>query len=432
MCEVFSRTLAKFLLRVDSNRTMEIVIVLLLLAVLVALVFLLLRRPPAPDLSGLERLERLQRDEAGQNRLEMGQSLKSLSDSLQKSAYLQTENLQRELESARRAFREEAEENRRKLEEIRLLLDAKLRELREENTRKLEEMRVTVDEKLQSTLDTRLRDSFKLVSERLEQVYQGLGEMRTLATGVGDLKRVLTNVKTRGTWGEVQLGALLEQVLIPGQFVTNFSPRGNQDHVEFAIRLPGQREREGEDLYLPIDAKFPAEEYQRLLDARDAADSAAAEQSIRGLEQSLKASARLIRDKYLAPPVTTDFALLFLPTEGLFAEVVRRPGLVEFLQNEYRIVVAGPTTLWSILNSLQLGFRTLAIERRSGEVWKLLEAVKAEWLKYADALENVNDRLRKASESIENTQVRVRAIGRKLRGVQELPEPEAAALLDLE
>ncbi len=384
---------------------------------LAAVAALWFRRPPAPDLSAwmtaLDRLAAQQREEAARNRGELGQTLKNFNDSQLLGVKLQTESVQQELSRMRQALGE------------------KLRELRQENTAKLEEMRATVNEKLQQTLDQRLRDSFKLVSERLEQVYQGLGEMRNLASGVGDLKRVLTNVKTRGTWGEVQLGALLEQVLTPAQYVTNFSPKGNQDRVEFAIRLPGQRE-DSEPLYLPIDAKFPAEDYQRLLDARDAADAAAAEQSARLLEQNLKAMARSVRDKYVNPPVTTDFALLFLPTEGLFAEVVRRPGLADYLQTELRIVVAGPTTLWSILNSLQLGFRTLAIERRSGEVWKLLEAVKAEWLKYAEALDNVNDRLRKASESIEKTQVRVRAIGRKLREVQELPDAEANRLLELE
>ncbi|MGE4563437.1 MAG: DNA recombination protein RmuC [Victivallaceae bacterium] len=407
------------------------------LLVLLAVLALLLRRPEKSDFEtplallrdSLARLERTQPEAAAQLRSELGLNLKNFNDSLVKSIHLQTENLQRELEAARRAQGEAALENLRKLELMREAMEIKLKELREENTKKLEEMRQTVDEKLQKTLDQRLRESFTLVSERLELVCQGLGEMRNLATGVGDLKRVLTNVKTRGTWGEVQLGSLLEQVLTMNQYVTNYSPRGNRDMVEFAIRLPGQGE--SEEVFLPIDAKFPVEDYQRLLDALDAADAAGAEQAGKMLELSLKNSARTIREKYILSPVTTDFAILFLPTEGLFSEVLRRPGLADYLQRECRVVVAGPTTLWSILNSLQLGFKTLAIEQRSSEVWKLLEAVKSEWLKYAEALEQVNDRLRKASNSIEATQVRVRAIGRKLREVQELPASEADAILEL-
>ncbi len=414
-----------------------IVALLIESAALLALLIFLFRRPGKNEVEtplallrdGLTRLERNQPEEAALTRAEIGVSLKNFNDSLVKSIHMQTENLQRELESARRAQREDAAENLRKLETMREAMESKLKELREENAKKLEEMRQTVDEKLQKTLDQRLRESFTLVSERLELVCQGLGEMRNLATGVGDLKRVLTNVKTRGTWGEVQLGSLLEQVLTAGQYVTNFSPHGNRDMVEFAIRLPGQGD--AGEVYLPVDAKFPVEDYQRLLDALDAADAAGAEQAAKMLELSLKNSARTIREKYVLPPVTTDFAILFLPTEGLFSEVLRRPGLADTLQRDYRVVVAGPTTLWSILNSLQLGFKTLAIEQRSSEVWKLLEAVKAEWLKYAAALEQVNDRLRKASDSIEATQVRVRAIGRKLRDVQELPAVEADALLEL-
>ncbi len=417
--------------------TLLIIVAGLELLVLLAVLALLLRRVEKPDLEtpfallrdSLARLERNQPEAAAQLRSELGLNLKNFNDSLIKSIHLQTENLQRELEAARRAQSEAALENLRKLENMREVMEIKLKELREENTKKLEEMRQTVDEKLQKTLDQRLRESFTLVSERLELVCQGLGEMRNLATGVGDLKRVLTNVKTRGTWGEVQLGSLLEQVLTPNQYVTNYSPDGNRDMVEFAIRLPGQGD--SQEVFLPIDAKFPVEDYQRLLDALDAADAAGAEQAAKMLEVSLKNSARTIREKYVLPPLTTDFAILFLPTEGLFSEVLRRPGLADFLQREYRVVVAGPTTLWSILNSLQLGFKTLAIEQRSSEVWKLLEAVKSEWLKYADALEQVNDRLRKASNSIEATQVRVRAIGRKLREVQELPASEADAILEL-
>ena len=321
-----------------------------------------------------------------------------------------------------------AETNETKLEAVRVTVEGKLQSLQADNAKQLEQMRQTVDEKLQGTLEKRLGESFRQVSDRLEMVHKGLGEMQSLATGVGDLKRVLTNVKSRGTWGEVQLGTLLEQILTPEQYAANVSPKDNNDKVEFAIRLPGQGADKEETVWLPIDAKFPVEDYIRLLDAQDKVDVEGAAAAGRELERSIKTCAAAISTKYLYPPRTTDFAIMFLPTEGLFAEVIRRTGLMEAIQREQRVVVAGPTTLWSIVNSLQMGFRTLAIQKRSSEVWNLLAAVKTEWSKYGEVLDAVQKKLHQASDSIEKAKVRTRVVGRKLRDVQELP-PEAAAVL---
>jgi DNA recombination protein RmuC len=301
-----------------------------------------------------------------------------------------------------------------------------------DNARQLETMRQTVDEKLQSTLEKRLGESFKQVSERLELVHKGLGEMQTLATGVGDLKKVLTNVKTRGTWGEVQLGALLEQVLTLDQFAANVATKGGGERVEFAIKLPGQGMDIQDVVWLPIDAKFPIEDYQRLLDAQEAGDLAGVEAAGKQLESRVKACAGDICRKYLSPPQTTDFAILFLPIEGLFAEVIRRTNLTEAIQRQCRVVIAGPTTLWAILNSLQMGFRTLAIQKRSSEVWNLLASVKTEWAKYGDMLDAVQKKLLQASDTLDKAKTRSRAVGRKLQEVQELPPAEAAALLSLD
>ena len=325
-----------------------------------------------------------------------------------------------------------ADSNEKKLEALRLTVEEKLRNIQVDNAGQLELMRRTVDEKLQGTLEKRLGESFRQVSERLELVHKGLGEMRTLATGVGDLKKVLTNVKTRGTWGEVQLGALLEQVLTVDQYGVNVATKGNGERVEFAIKLPGQGVDAGDIVWLPIDAKFPVEDYQRLLDAQETGDPAGVEAAGKQLESRVKACAGDICRKYLSPPLTTDFAILFLPIEGLFAEVIRRTALVESIQRQCRVVIAGPTTLWSILNSLQMGFRTLAIQKRSSEVWNLLAAVKTEWARYGDVLEAVQKKLHQASETIDKVQVRSRAVGRKLKDVQELPTGEAASLLSLD
>jgi DNA recombination protein RmuC len=307
-------------------------------------------------------------------------------------------------------------------------LEQALSKLQADNALKLDQMRQTVDEKLQGTLEKRLGESFKLVSERLEQVHKGLGEMQNLASGVGDLKKVLTNVKTRGTWGEVQLGALLEQMLSPEQFIANAAPReGSGERVEYVVRLPGG---EGE-LWLPIDAKFPQEDYERLVDAAERADADGVEIASRALEQRVRAFAKDVRDKYINPPRTTDFALLFLPTEGLYAELLRRPGLADNLQRDFNVTLCGPTTLGAILTSFRMGFKTLAIQQRSSEVWSILGAVKAEFGKYGDMLDKVNQKLREASNTIDQVNVRKRAIDRKLRDVAELPTAQARSLLEL-
>jgi DNA recombination protein RmuC len=319
----------------------------------------------------------------------------------------------------------------KKLDAQRTAVDARLKAIQEDNGKQLDQMRATVDEKLQSTLEKRLGDSFKLVSERLEQVYKGLGEMQNLAIGVGDLKKVLTNVKSRGTWGEVQLGAMLEQILTPDQYATNVATKGDAERVEFAVKLPGRGEHHDEIVWLPIDAKFPVEDYQRLLEAQEQGDPQAAEDASKQLELRIKQCAADICTKYIAPPRTTDFAILFLPTEGLFAEVLRRTGLPDYVQRECRVVIAGPTTLWSILNSLQMGFRTLAIEKRSSEVWKVLGAVKTEFGKFGDLLDGVKRKLDQASNNIDDATRKTRTIERKLRAVQELPAAEAQALIAL-
>jgi DNA recombination protein RmuC len=324
-----------------------------------------------------------------------------------------------------------AEANERKLVEVRQTLETRLKHLQDENGARLEQMRQTVDEKLHATLEQRLSESFKVVSERLEQVHRGLGEMQSLAAGVGDLKRVLTNVKMRGTWGEIQLAALLEQMLAPEQYAANVETRrGSNQRVEFAIRLPG-RDDAGTVVWLPVDAKFPREDYERLMVAHERADREAVEQAEKALETCIRDAARAIRDKYVEPPGTTDFAVMFLPVEGLYAEVLRRPGLAELLQREYRITITGPTTFAALLNSLQMGFRTLAIERRSSEVWGLLGAVKTEFGKFADVLAKTRRKLDEAANTIGNAETRTRAIERKLRGVEALPAPAADTLLEV-
>lgn len=356
-------------------------------------------------------------------------ALKGITDTTTKTMG-ELANLQKgQLEAMSLSIVKLSDSNEKKLEAIRGTVEVELQRMQTDNAKQLEQMRQTVDEKLQGTLEKRLGESFKLVSERLEQVHKGLGEMQTLATGVGDLKKVLTNVKTRGTWGEVQLGALLEEVLNPDQFATNVSTKDAGERVEFAVKLPGQGTNKDEIVWLPIDAKFPVEDYQRLTEAQDRADVAGVEIAGKQLENRVKACAKEICEKYLNPPKTTDFGILFLPIEGLFAEVIRRTGLIESIQRECRVVIAGPTTLWSLLNSLQMGFRTLTIQKRSSEVWNLLAAVKTEWTKYGDVLEAVQKKLHQASETIGKAQVRSRAIGRQLRDVQELPAGAVTALL---
>jgi DNA recombination protein RmuC len=323
------------------------------------------------------------------------------------------------------------ESNENRLNALRETLDRQLLALRQGNEQKLEQMRQTVDEKLQGTLEKRLGESFKLVSERLEAVQRGLGEMQSLATGVGDLKRVLTNVKARGVWGEVQLAAILEQVLTPEQYLRNVKTRPDSgDNVEFVVRLPGPGAG-GEEVWLPIDSKFPKEDYERLVDAAERADAEEVRRASDGLLRVIRNSARDIHDKYLNPPRTTDFGILFLPTEGLYAELLRQPGLVSELQQKYRVVVAGPTTLAATLNSLRMGFRTLAIEQRSSEVWKILGAVRTEFAKFGEVLEKVQRQLELASSAIEQTGRRTRAMERTLRQVEKLPDEQARDALGL-
>ena len=311
-------------------------------------------------------------------------------------------------------------------EALRGTLNERLAAIQGDNAAKLEEMRRTVDEKLHATLEQRLGESFKLVSERLEQVHKGLGEMQTLAGSVGDLKRVMTNVKTRGTWGEMQLGAIIDNVLTPAQYERNVKTQpGSDELVEFAIRLPGKSEEQ--PVWLPIDSKYPVEHYQRLVDAQEQADKAAIAAAGNAFEASIKLEAKKIFGKYVAPPYTTDFAVLYLPTEGLFAEVMRRPGLVEAVQNDCRVMITGPANLAAMLSSLQMGFKTLAIEKRSSEVWGVLGQVKTEFAKFGDVVEATRRSIDAAAKKFEQVDVRTRAIQRRLRGVQELPAPEAGA-----
>nr|MDA8159322.1 DNA recombination protein RmuC [Desulfobacteraceae bacterium] len=366
---------------------------------------------------------------AKQLREEVIAALRGITDANTKTMGELAKQQKNQLEALSANMGKLSDSNEKKLEAVRATVETKLQNIQTDNAKQLEQMRQTVDEKLQGTLEKRLGESFKQVSERLELVHKGLGEMQSLATGVGDLKKVLTNVKTRGTWGEVQLGALLEQVLNHDQFATNVATKDGGERVEFAIKLPGQGLDKEETVWLPIDAKFPVEDYQRLLDAQEKADSDGVEVAGKQLENRVKACAGDICHKYLNPPKTTDFGILFLPIEGLFAEVIRRTGLTEAIQRDCRVVIAGPTTLWAILNSLQMGFRTLAIQKRSSEVWNLLAAVKTEWTKYGDVLEAVQKKLHQASDTIEKAQVRSRAVGRKLKNVQELPGSEALALL---
>ena len=392
---------------------------------------------------GLERVERELREELGRGRQEaanaarggreeQAQSLdrlaKTLAGQVGQLGTLQAQQLEAFAQQLARL----TQSNDQRFEQLRLSVEARLGAIQADNASKLEEMRKTVDEKLHATLEQRLGDSFKLVSERLEQVHKGLGEMQTLAAGVGDLKKVLTNVKTRGTWGEVQLESLLDQVLTAEQYEKNVATRPNSgERVEFAIRLPGGESGNGDkqQVWLPIVAKFPMEDYQRLVEAQDRADPAAVELAAKALELRLRDEAKKIRDKYVEPPYTTDFAILYLPTEGLYAEALRRAGLADSLQRDLRISIAGPTTLAALLNSLQMGFRTLAIEKRSSEVWGVLGAVKTEFGKFGEVLEATRKKLELATKSIESAGVRTRQIERKLKNVEALPIGEAQARL---
>jgi DNA recombination protein RmuC len=325
-----------------------------------------------------------------------------------------------------------SESNARRMNEVRETLEKQLLQLQATNAAKLDEMRATVDEKLQTTLQTRLGESFKQVADRLEQVHKGLGEMQTLAAGVGDLKHLLTNVKTRGIFGEAQLSALLEQVFVADQYAAQVATRpGSKNVVDFAIKLPGKSDH-GEPLWLPIDAKFPNEDYERLLDAQGRADVLGAEAAGKALEVRIRLEARSIAEKYVEPPHTTDFAILFLPTEGLYAEVLRRPGLMQALQRDHRITLAGPTTLLAMLSSLQMGFRTLALEKRSSEVWQVLGAVKTEFGKFGDVLAKVKSQTETVLKTLDSAETRSRAMGRALKKVEALPEAQVPALIPLD
>lgn len=389
-----------------------------------------------------EQAERMVSDEFARNRQEsagsarqareeIGSTLKYASDSQLKQMREVAGMQKDQLDSFSKQLLEMTQLHETKFEAMRKAVETQLRTLQEDNSRKLEQMRAVVDEKLQSTLERRLGESFKQVSERLEQVYKGLGEMRSLASGVGDLKKVLTNVKTRGTWGEIRLGHILEQILTPDQYAANVvTKKSSSERVEFAIKLPGPDSYPEKAVWLPIDSKFPQEDYQRLMDAQEAADKNLAEKSVKNLEIRVKAEAKAIREKYIDPPQTTDFGIMFLPVEGLYAEVLRLPGLCDSLQREYRIVVTGPTTLAALLNSLQMGFRTLAIEKRSSEVWELLGAVKTQFGKFGEVLAKTKKKLQEASNTIDQAEVRTRVITRKLSKVQELPDSDSAKLME--
>ena len=340
------------------------------------------------------------------------------------------EEMVRSREEGANAAKTQREELTKSLEGVRSIVDLRLKQLQEDNSKQIDKMRATVDEKLQGTLEKRLGESFKLVSDRLEQVHQGLGAMRQLASDVGGLQRVLTNVKTRGGWSEWQLGVLLEEMLTPEQFAKNMKTRDDTDErVEFAIRLPG--DENGAPVWLPIDAKFPMEHYERLTAAQESGDSTAVEAAMKILETQLKRCAKDICEKYINPPKTTDFALLFLPSEGLYAEAIRRVGLVQNAQRDCRVTFVGPTTLAALLNSLQMGFRTLTIQKRSSEVWNLLATVKTEFGKFGDALSAVKEKIDQASRKMEDVDVRSRVITKKLRDVEELPSNPQPMLRDL-
>ena len=438
-----------------------VLLALLLAVVLLQLLHWFQPRPQPADLDLLERLEHLERAQQlaqmavaksegaltglgqqvqglvhslGQNQTTAADSLRQLVEAhmqrqLQEARHSRQE-LQQHFTQLQQALGQQLQrlnqDSHQSAEQLRGTLNERLATIQADNAAKLEEMRRTVDEKLHATLEQRLGESFKLVSDRLEQVHKGLGEMQSLASSVGDLKRVMTNVKTRGTWGEVQLGAIIDNVLTPDQYANNVKtvPDSNE-LVEFAIRLPG---RDGaQPVWLPIDAKYPVEHYQRLQNAMDEADKAGMAAAGQALESSIRGEARKIAAKYVAPPHTTDFAIMYLPTEGLFAEVMRRPGLVEAVQNECRVVITGPANLAAMLNSLQMGFKTLAIEQRSSEVWGVLGQVKTEFAKFGEVVEATRKSIDAAAKKFEQVDVRTRAIQRKLRDVQELPDAAALA-----
>lgn len=410
----------------DGNLTSYLIIALSAVSIisLILLILILLKMSFVNKLDpekNFERIEKLVKDEFYRNREEY-----------YKTAKLQREELSESIKSFSKEIQKMTESNEKKFDKLEEKVSTDLKEIRDTNTKKLEEMRQTVDEKLHETLEKRLGDSFKLVSERLELVHKGLGEMQNLATGVGDLKKVIQNVKIRGTWGEVQLGNLIEQVLAPDQYAKNVQVKtGSSERVDFAIKLPGRNELKEDTVWLPIDAKFPIEAYQRLIDAQEAGNIEQIDEASKTIEREIKNQAKSIASKYLNPPETTDFAFMFLPVEGLYAEILRHTGLFEQLQSEYKVTIAGPTNFAAVLNSLQMGFRTLAIEKRSSEVWKTLAEVKREFGKFGDILEKTQTKLTQASNEIGNATRKSRTIERKLRSVEELPSGQSQlGLLD--
>jgi DNA recombination protein RmuC len=400
---------------------------------LVAVILVLTRRGQSADgvlLKKIELLERVQEREERMLREEMARGRQENAN----AAKTQREELRAALMSFTETFATQTgkltESNEQRLESLRSIVDLRLKQLHEDNSKQIDKMRATVDEKLQGTLERRLGESFAQVSHRLELVHKGLGEMQSLAMGVGDLKRVLSNVTTRGNWGEIQLEKLLEQILTPDQYERRVRVNETSgEAVDFAIKLPGKGNGEGEVVWLPIDAKFPTEDYQRLVEAQEKADPEAAEAAAKMLSHRLRDSAKDICAKYISPPRTTDFGIMFLPTEGLYAEMVRRRGLFEVIQRECRVMIAGPTTLAALLNSLQMGFRSLTIQKRSSEVWRLLAAVKSEFGKFGDLLDGVKKKLDQASTTMEDAARKSRTIEKKLRKVEELPPADANVLL---
>jgi DNA recombination protein RmuC len=426
----------------------EIIVALGILTLIAVIIAIILVNKRSPQDGGqeltkeFEKIERTFREEIGRSREENSRSAKSQREELNASVLKLGEQISTTIGEISKRQKDQLDiftkqlnaliqSNEQKFDKLQEKVESQLKEIQDKNEKKLEEMRQTVDEKLHATLEKRLGESFKLVSERLEQVYKGLGDMQELARGVGDLKNVLTNVKTRGGWGEIQLENLIDQILTREQYEKNVvTKKGSSERVEIAIKLPGRDTINNEPVWLPIDAKFPVEDYQRLLEAQDLANSAMIIEAGKAIESRIKGEAKKIAEKYIDPPNTTDFALMFLPIEGLYAEVLRRPGLAESLQREYRVVLSGPTTLAAILNSLQMGFRTLAIEKRSSEVWKVLSIVKAEFGKFGDILEKTQEKLKQASDTIDTAKVRTRAIERQLRDVQELPANEEIKLIE--
>lgn len=422
---------------------MNEILIILLLAILISVIiffFMINKKLPTGGKSeikdGFEKMDRSFRDEIARNREESSKNAKSQREEVNESILKLGEQLsstigeiskgqKNQLDIFAKQMNTLTQMNEQKFDKLQEKVESQLKEIQDKNEKKLEEMRHTVDEKLHDTLEKRLGESFKLVSDRLEQVYKGLGDMQELARGVGDLKNVLSNIKTRGGWGEIQLENLIDQILTREQYEKNvITKKGSSDRVEIAIKLPGRDLTKSEIVWLPVDAKFPVEDYQRLLDAQDLANIAAINEANKAIETRIKGEAKKIAEKYLDPPHTTDFAIMFLPIEGLYAEVLRRPGLAEFLQREYRVVVSGPTILAALLNSLQMGFRTLAIEKRSSEVWKILSGVKKEFEKFGDVLDKTQKKLQEASNIIDEAAKSSRKIERQLKDVQELPTPE--------